>query len=76
MDMLALRAIATAKTDAHTEAAPLIPQYQGVKAGDFAAPRRMPKGNGIPMKKPMGNNMAVARRIRIIVLDASKVRTT
>jgi hypothetical protein len=74
--MLALKAIATANTEAQTEAAPLIPQSQGVKAGDFARPSPIPMGNGIPIKKPMGKRVAVANRIRMGVVDASKARIT
>src|SRR5262249_21498884 len=58
------RAMATAATDAQTDAAPLIPHNQGPKRGDWRWAACMPSGNAIPIKKPSGNRAATAITMR------------
>lgn len=60
-----LMASTTAMTEAQTEVAPLMPQSQGVMAEAFFEANFMPRGNGIPMKKPIGASMKIEMRMRI-----------
>src|SRR6266545_3358575 len=57
-------AIASDKTDAITEKAQLIPQYQATGASVFA--RAMPRGKHAPIKKPAGKIRMVDKRMRFV----------
>ncbi len=67
--MLKLKAIATAKTEAQTDVAPLSPQSQGVRSAALPEASFIPIGNAIPMKKPSGKRTPIAARIRTFVID-------
>jgi hypothetical protein len=69
MDMLEVRAIATASTDAQTEVAPFIPQNQGVRDVNRELAALIPKGNAIPMNTPRKEIIATDTRIRTLVVD-------
>ena len=62
--MPAARAMATAATEARTEVAPLTPQNQGVRAENSLPASRIPIGNAIPMKNPIGSSIEVLAAIR------------
>ena len=62
--MLVVSAITTANTDAHTEVAPLIPNSQGISAGDRPDASRMPSGKAIPMNNPSGKRTPTATAMR------------
>jgi len=66
--MPAASEIAVASTEAHTDVAPFSPHSHGVRAENLAAAARMPKGNAIPMSTPRGNRIAIATRMRSIVV--------
>ena len=60
--MLEFNAMAIARTDAHTEVAPLIPQNQEVNSDRFCDATLIPKGKHIPIKNPGMNKIDVDRK--------------
>jgi hypothetical protein len=61
----------TTRTDAHTDAAPFTPQSQGAIDGTSRRARRIPIGNAMPMKNPIGSRIATATAMRSGVAAAS-----
>ena len=64
----------TARTEAQTDVAPLIPQSHGVKGAGFIEAIFMPIGNAIPMNPPIGKSITAAIKMRRGVTEAWKER--
>jgi hypothetical protein len=75
-----LNAIITLKMELRTDKQPLTPHTQGIKRGAIWLTKRRAKGNGIPIKKPSGDNRNIVTAIlngnfKPIIVDNSLGKT-
>ena len=71
--MLELKDIIIASIDAQTENAPLIPQNQGVRYGNFFNAKSIPEGNAMPIKKPIGESTNIVFSIFILIDNSAEL---